>query len=96
LCLDCSAWHLTHLKFWQVINSDAARRMVAEQQAREIEQDEEAYLRQRLAEIAYEIGRPARELAEARQACAKAVADLRRAYANDKRWQRQVLKELGL
>lgn len=79
-------WHLTTLTMPEYLKPlhDAAVRRVAEQQAREIIQEENAYLRRRLAEITAEL--TAYWEHEIAQAFLESL---------DRRRQREILKELG-
>jgi hypothetical protein len=81
LCLECGRWHLTHLAFWKIVNTDEARRMVADQQGREIDADLKAWAEKLAEEIA----------ADMEATIATAILD-----AIDRWRQREALKAVGV
>jgi hypothetical protein len=80
---------------WSPLPEEELRRRAAEL-GKTIERDEDAYLRQRLAETAYDIWKLRHEREEFRRKCQSAAFRLRKIKERDSLWQKQVRELLGV
>ena len=81
---------------WEPLPAEPTLKERADAIGKRIAAEEDAYLRQRLAEIAWLVGEPARERARIRALCEKNSHALRVSLARDRATEREALRLLGI